>query len=178
LSVELKTTQWKRGRVSAATAVESALATTVATKPSQFIPLESWRGGCIRVYSNGADNETATITLYSVSEDTDNGWQMQSLGTIAITLGTSTAILNTIAADPNMTGTKRWADTMTWTATTYGTAMLTRVGGNIAAFSPADNTIAELLVSDFGSPMGIAMMVTTYSLTATSALMPVLRLEV
>lgn len=178
MAVELKTIPWKRARVSPATAVESALATTVATRPAQFIPIESYRGGRIRFYSNGANNETATVTLYEVNEDTDRGWQMQSLGTIDITLGTSTAIAGTIANDLNMSGTKRWADTAAWTATTYGAAMLTRVGGNINVFSPADDTIAELLVSDFGSPMGIALMVTTYGLTATSSLMPVIRLEV
>lgn len=168
-----------RARGSAPTAVESALATTVGTMPSQAISIEGWRGGRIRVYSNGADGETFTLTLYDVNQDVAGGWQTQSLGTLAFTLGTSTAIAGTLPViDTSITGTKRWADTLVWTATTYGTAMLTRVGGNIAAFNPADNTIAELLVSDFGGPSHIALVATTYGLTAGSAIMPVIKTEV
>jgi hypothetical protein len=118
VAVELKTTPWMRGRVSAATAVESALATTVATEPAQFIPLESFRGGRIRFFSNGANDETATVTLYDVNQDHLGGWQTQSLGSLAITLGTSVAVLGTAADDPLMTGTKRWADTAVWSVTT------------------------------------------------------------
>lgn len=179
MTIELKTTRWQRGRDSAPTAVESTLATTVGAAPTQLKVIEGYRGGCIRFFSNGADNETATVTIYNVNQDASNGWQVESLGSVALTFGTSTGVLGTIARDGDiMTGTMRWADTCVWTASTYGTAMLTRVGGNIAAFSPADNTIAELMVSDFGSPMGIAMVVTTFGLTAARALMPVIRLEV
>jgi hypothetical protein len=179
----LRTSRWIRGRRSAPTAVESALATTIAGgEPSAYRQVEGWRGGIIRAYSNGLNDETFTLTLYAIHKaqrfDSNSNYQAQSLGTIACTLGTSTAVAGTIANDANMTGTKRWADTMVWTATTYGTAMLTRIGGNIAAFSPADNTIAELMVSDFGACEGIALVCTTYGLTATSALMPIIKLEV
>lgn len=177
----LQTSRWKRARNSAPTAVESSLATTLVgpTAPTQLCTIEAYRGARIRFYSNGADNETATVTLYDVNQDTDGGWQMQSLGSVALTFGTSVAVaVPNIAADPGMSGTKRWADTCVWSVSTYGTAMLTRVGGNIAAFSPADNTIAELMVSDFGASQGIALVVTTFGLTAGSALMPIIKLEV
>lgn len=176
----LQTTRWKRARNTAPTAVESSLATTVLVAPTQLCFIEAFRGGCIRIYSNGADNETFTFTLYACTQDYANGWQTQSLGSVAGTLGSSTAIAGTCADDNSFTttATKRWADTMVWTVSVYGTAMLTRVGGNIAAFSPADNTIAELMVSDFGSPMAIAIVFTTFGLTALSSIMPVIKLEV
>lgn len=178
MSCELKTTRWRRARVAAPTAVESALATTVAAQPSAFFALEGWRGGRIRFYSNGANDETFTATLYDVNQDMDGGWQTQSLGTIACTVGSSAAVPGTIGYDLNLTGNKLWVDTMVWTATTYGTAMLTRVGGNIAAFNPANNTIAELLVSDFGAAQGIAIVITTFGLTAARFAMPIIKVEV
>lgn len=177
----LQTTRWRKARNTAPTAVESALATTLVgpTAPTQLCFVEGFRGGRIRFYCNGANNETATVTLYDVNQDTDTGWQMEAIGSVALTFGTSVAVaVPNIAADPGMSGTKRWADTAVWSVVTFGTAMLTRVGGNIAAFSPADNSIAELMVSDFGAAQAIALVVTTYGLTAGSALMPIIKLEV
>lgn len=177
----LATTPFKSLRPTAPTAVESALATTIATRPSQAISVEGWRGARISFISNGANDETTTFTLYALDPFVDldgspgnKGWRCQSLGTLALTLGTSTAVAGTIEGN----AAYRWADTITWSASTYGTALLTYVGGNAAAFSPADNTIAEFLISDFGNWSHIALVATTYGLTATSKIYPVGKLDV
>lgn len=184
----LRTSRWLMARKSVVTAVESGLATTIAgpQPPSQFISIEGWRGGRIRFIANGTDGDTSIITIYDVNQDSEDGWQAQSLGTVTITLGTLAVVAGTIGGQVSQSlGTVKttvWCDTAVWSATNYGTAMLARVSGNIAAFSPADNTIAELLVSDFGAAQGIALLCTTYSLTNTASntegIMPVLKLEV
>lgn len=169
----LKTTEFKQFRDNPPTAVESALTTTtVLILPTQAICIEGFRGGRFQFISNGANDETATWTLYAIdahknalNSDGSEGYFVKSLGTLAITLGTAVGLSNVAGIVPI---TYRYADTCVWTATTYGTARLTYVGGNAAAFSPADNTIAEFLISDFGNSTHLAFVCTTFGLAANS----------
>lgn len=182
----LATAPWVAARKSVTTAVESALATTVASLPSSAIKCEGWRGFRAAFISNGANDETATFTLYGIdpfnSEEGERGnigFRAQSLGTLAITLGTSTAVVNTaLPLDSGINSTWRWADAVVWTPTTYGTAVLTYLGGNAAAFSPADNTIAEFLMSDVGNFAHLALVCTTYGVTASSKIVPLVKFDV
>lgn len=173
------TLPFRPGR-SAATAVETALGQVLATKPvSQTFGISSMRGCRVQVYSNGADNETATATVYALDQIgsgengtpgfANGGYFAISLGTLAITLGTKVG-----TADSFIGTNMRFADTMTWSPTTYGTARLAYCGGNIAAFSPANDTVAELLMSDIGGSSDIAFVWTTYGLTTASSIWPLI----
>ncbi len=169
-------------------AVESALAATVATLPASAVPIDGWRGARLTFVSNGLNDETATATVYGIDrffnnqDDTSAGFRVESLGTLDITLSTVTAVLNTVlpasqtAALPFNT-TWRYPDTMVWTSSTFGTYRLTNLGAQAAAFSPTLNaTIAEFNISDLGGFSHIAVVITTYGLTATSKVMPLLKL--
>jgi hypothetical protein len=159
----LDTTPFNKMRQADATAVESALVTTRTTLPSTAAAVSGYRGGRFSVYSNGANNETATFTIYAVDPIGMGGYRCESLGTLAVTLGNSTMVVGA-----PLDASYRWADTLAWTPNTYGTALLTYVGGNAATPAATADTIAEFLWSDFGSVSHIAFVVTTYGLTATS----------
>ena len=189
----LATSAWVLARkgASVTTAVESALATTVAAIPVSAVPCAGWRGFRMAFLSNGANDETATITVYgidpftNVDEEYAVGYRTQSLGTLALTFGTSTLVAGTIydvtahtSLPLALNASYRWADTVVWTASTYGTALLTYVSGNAAAFSPADNTIGEFLCSDFGNFAYLAFVCTTYGLSATKQLIPLVKFDV
>ncbi len=184
MECNLKTTEFKRFRRSAPTAVESSLTTTtVLAFPASAIPVEGYRGARIQFITNGADNETATWTLYGIDahknaledEATGYGYFVKSLGTLAVTFGTAVGLSNSVGLVP---ATYRYADTCVWSVTTYGTARLVYCGGNAAAFSPADNTIAEFLISDFGNSTHIALVCTTYGATAGSVVDALIKLDV
>ena len=181
-STSLATTPLKSLRTTAISAVETGLATTVATLPSQAVPTEGWRGMRLAFLTNGADGETAVLTLYGIdpfeNSATPTGYRCQSLGTLAIVVGTSARVAGTVLSNSNLNNTYTWADAITWTATTYGTAALTYIGGNAAAFSPADNTIAEFLHSDLSNFAFIALVCTTYGATAGSKIIPVAKFDV
>lgn len=182
----LATTPWVAARKSVPSAVETELATTVASLPSSAIAVEGWRGIRAAFISNGANDESAVFTLYGIDPFGDqevvqgtSGYRCQSLGTITVTLGTSTAVANTaLPLSSGINNTWRWADTVVWAATTYGSAVLTYIGGNAGAFSPADNTIGELLFSDVGNFAYIALVCTTYSLTSGSKIVPLIKSDV
>lgn len=178
----LATTPLLSLRKTAVSAVESALATTVATLPSQAIAVEGWRGMRVSFLSNGVNDETAVFTLYGIDpfENSVNptGYRCQSLGTITITVGTSAQVAGTVLADKSVNNTYTWCDTVVWSASTYGTAALTYVGGNAAAFSPADNTIGEFLHSDLSNFAYIALVCTTYGHTAGRKIIPVGKFDV
>lgn len=179
----LRTTEFMYARADPPTAVESALTTTtVLARPSAAMTVEGYRGARMQFITNGANDETATWTLYSIDRHKDakamteaSGYFVKSLGTLAVTFGTAVGVSNTVGLVPI---TYRYADTCVWTASTYGTARLTYVGGNAAAFSPADNTIAEFLISDFGNCTDIALVCTTYGATAGSVVQALIKLDV
>lgn len=169
----LKTRDFFRARKSEPTAVESGLSRFVSAQPSQAISVEGYRGARMRFVSNGANNETGTWTMYAIDQQQNGGWHVESLGTLAITLGTATGV----SPGTGIPVTERFADTLTWTPTTWGSAMLTYVGGNAAAYSPADNTIAEFLISDFGNCSHVAFLITTYGLAAGSTANVLMKLD-
>jgi hypothetical protein len=164
-NVPYRTTRWRRTRLTPPTAVETTItadSVVILDKPTDTVVIEGWRGGRFRVYSNGADDETATITFYAVEPfENENGYMVSNIGTLAITLGTEVGVAGAQAL-PN----HRFADTMTWTSSTFFTALQVYVGGNVADVDPAANAISDLMVSDFGGIHGLAWKVTTYGLTA------------
>ena len=184
MAFPLRSFPFIRMRQTAPTAVESALATTVAALPSQAISVEGMRGGRIIFYSNGADNETAVATLYAIDQihpneraelggdPTIGGFRCESMGTITITLGGSLGIVGTAVPVAH-----RYADTLVWAPTAFGTALLTYVGGNVGTPVVAADTIAEILVSDFGNAQYIAVVFTTYTLTAGRAINAIVKVD-
>ncbi len=159
----------------AITAVEAALATTVVSLPDNAISVEGQRGFRLTALCNGADDETATVTLYGVdafdNSNSPNGYRCQSIGSIALTFGTTVYTAGTVAPHQlvPLGKTYRYIDTAVFTATTFGTYRVTNLGAPAgAAFSPADNTIAEFNISDVSGHHFIVPRVTTYGLTATS----------
>lgn len=179
----LKSTEFKPARATAPTAVESTLATTFQTLPASAFQVTGFRGGRIQFFTTGLDNETATATIYaldphkgsdpSVGGAQNSGWYCIDLGSVALTFSTAVGVLGTFVPVAS-----RYADTIVWTPSTYGTARLVYVGGNIAAVSPVNNTIGELLVSDFGGSSHIAVVFTTYGLTAGNSINALVKLDV
>ena len=168
-----KTTKWQpfRPAADAATAVETTLTADCvlsATIPAHTRVVEGVRGGRMRFFSNCANDETCIITFYAVEERNgkNGGYYVTNLGTTGtITFGTE---VGTPLSD--IDGTFRFAEAMTWTPSTFGTALLVYCGGNVADVDPAANAISELLWSDFGNIEMLTWRVTTYGLTATSKL--------
>ena len=186
--IEFKTTPFNPLRAAPPTAVETALTANLTTgggvivlaAPTDMLEVEGTRGARMQFVSNGANNETMTWALYGIDRyrlgptvDAPDSWHIVPLGGLAITLGTKTWVAGSLQYATSYL----FADTCVWTASTYGTARLTYCGGNAAAFSPADNTIAEFLISDFGNCSHIAMLATTYGLTATSAANVLVKLD-
>ena len=133
----------------------------------------------IRFITNGADNETATVTFYGIDPQekdinaSPRAYYATNLGNITLTFGTEVGVANTMVPQ-----TMRYADTpLTWTAETFGTGILTYVGGNVADVEVANN-IGELMMSDVGNFAGMTWRVTTYGLTEGSSINLVCKLDV
>lgn len=173
----LRTTEWKLAREPAPTAQETALAVYVSTLPASAFKVEGFRGVRIRFICNdGANNNgTATATIYAIDGcrnsyvNQTNGYTVDSLGTVAITFSNNSAMagIDGTYIDKSFF----FADTLgAWAPTTPGTARLTFVGGNAASYSgTADTNAAELLYSDLGAIQYLAIVFTTYSLTAAAS---------
>lgn len=107
-----------------------------------------------------ADNDPATLKIYGaipapgegLNRSKDGGAEherIRLLATLVCTFGNKTEDV-WIGGAPERGGADigvRWADTMALTLEAYGTALLdTAYGAAPAVFSPADDTVAELLL--------------------------------
>lgn len=130
-----------------ATEMEAPSALLRAELP-RAMTLEGFRGGRVRLFGGHASapaDKTLSVGVYAIER---SGGIRRSvlLGTLAATLGT---LAGQDHAD--ISKAERWADTIVWTPTAYGTALLGYVGAAVTVHSPADDTMAEVFFEDFGN---------------------------
>lgn len=143
---------------SADTTAFSALAPRTASPPSVLIPLgnSKERDRCLEVsfFGTGADNATINykVTVLDMSDSVTTAgvrddYQEQSLGEGIATLGTTVG-----TATRGATSAHRLADTLTFTASTFCTQMVSAYGGTAPVlYSPADNTEARIWIPETGN---------------------------
>lgn len=155
--------------------------TITATRPTNLLQLNGKRGiDCLQFYGAGSDNQTFDYKIYGVeivsntdaagtySPSTTQLYEYRSLGGGTATLGTKTGVAGGVVSDTELV-----ADTLTWTATAYGTFVFEAFAGADAdaqVFSPADNTIASLVCLDLGDFYGIVIDFDMTGATSANAL--------
>ena len=165
-------TGWKRGPQSVDGLITAGAAGAAdpsawsASEPSNLINLNGFRGGSF-MFIGDTNNETIQFVFFAIEVDhTEVGipiipvagrpittYKATEIGTADMVIGTATGAANTLAS-----ATELFADTITsWTLTAYGTDLLTKVAGTVEEHSPADNTKAELMFSDFGNIHGLVV---------------------
>lgn len=148
---------------------------------AKIFPLNGMRRAIVNVLCIGADNDTMTIEVWGVSRcNSDLGVlgklvKAQCIGTLVATIGTAVGRSST----PEVLDTEMIADGMTWTDSTVATspkgpsAVAASVfGGNgdgpNDVYSPADNTCADLMLSNLDRFDGLIFRVASKTGTATS----------
>lgn len=142
--------------------------TVTATLPTNLVQLNGLRGiDCIQFFGVGNADTTFDYKIYAIeridntnmsgtySSDQSPLYEYRNLGGGTATLGTKTGVSGGVLAT-----TDKFADTLTWTATAYGTFVFEAFQGadaDAAVFSPADNTIASLTALDLGDCYGIVI---------------------
>lgn len=109
-----------------------------------------------RLYTNALNNLTLNVDLHTVEltsrrigEGVRTGMEYTKIGRLVLTAST---LVGDGAFVPS---THRYADTVTWTATAYGTHLFTSLGVDIQLYSPADNTPVSVILPDLGGCFGL-----------------------
>lgn len=145
----------------------------LTTAPSQrIVNLGDARGFLLEVIGTASNNQTLDVDVYGALrvagnyDDQPTDYEVFHWGTINATLGSNTCSGSLLTA----AGTSyRYADTITWTASSFCTAWETAYGlGTTASYSPADNSIGYLIVPNFPA-QGIILNITLGTATGGNA---------
>jgi len=144
-----------------------------ATAPSQrIINMGNARGFLLEVIGTSTNNHELIFDIYGTIRalgdynDLPTDYEVIHWGTVEAILGTNTCSGSLLTAS----GTSyRYADTLTWTPSAFCTAWESAYGlGTTAAYSPADNTIACLIVPNLPA-QGVILDITLITATGGNA---------
>lgn len=154
---------------STATAFAITDGTVTSTIPSNMITLGGWRGiDCLQFFGAGSANQTFDYRLYGIERIgntviTDNAptdsqaalYEYRLIGSGTATLGAKTGVSGGVVSNSELI-----VDTLTWTASAYGTYLIEAYLGadaDAAVFNPQSDSIASLTLLDLGNLYGIVI---------------------
>lgn len=120
------------------------------------------KGARIRICCADDEDTEIAVDVYAVSRATGaagnelDEFTLTPLGTLTATLGAST-FAGTAALESAVRTGELVADTMVWAGGAYATAIVNAGGAAIAAYSPADDTEAELIIPDALNAWGLLL---------------------
>ena len=170
---------WRRALVTNETGTTATPAAVQTARPTIAIPITGV-SAMVRLFGVGSANDTVVGDFY-MAERINNtaiaeGEAIDRLGaaayfttkiaTLTATLGTQAGVAGGVVSD-----TELLADTMVISSeTTFLTHREAVLTSDIVTFSPADNTIAEVVFSDFGNADMLVFVATTVNPTSYNLL--------
>lgn len=155
---QFMTSGWQRWQLTP-TSTQTAPTAISATEPTGMIKTIGWRSIRIRVIGD-TDADNAEVELYRVdligNIHASNLLYQSALFIDSNTWTVGDGTLKGVAGNNVLLDTEFLADTVDApTITTWGQVLLNHVNATVGRFSPADNTFAELAISDLGNAHGI-----------------------
>lgn len=124
------------------------------TAPTGMVNVRAFRGVELLFFGTNADNETGNCVIWLIYKSQSGLYIPREYGSVAFTLDATLVGVD----GEDIDDTDMLADTVTFTAAAFSTAMVTSMGVAGTASSPADgDTIGSLIIPDLLNADGIVL---------------------